>query len=439
MVELKQSRVKKIDVVIISDAKNQYCRILTEKAIESARLDSCIGEVIVIEKQDCDYEGAKVFRQVGEFCYNRFLNEGAGYGKSEYIAFCNNDLLFEKNWASIIIDEMEMEWVSSASPFSPISNFSNRTFIEQNSGNHFGYEIRKHFCGWCFVWKRELWDKIKHDERINFWTSDDATAHQLKENDEKHILVTNSIVHHVNNGSVTLNTLPNEDKSILMHDEVKKFNRLYNKNLFDLGKDIEGRVSVVVPVFGDMDYWKPFLERSTKSALNQTVKAHNVVINVGKDLHEARNSFLKRVKSEFIIFLDADDELDEKYIEEMLKIEDADIIVPSVHRYYQDGRIDTNQYLYAPRPLITGNHIVIGCLLRVSLLKKIGGFDNLPLYEDWSTWLKMEESDAVFKQCPNAIYKIHVREGSRNEPSVEMKIMMFNKIQNDAKKRRGLI
>ena len=431
--------MKSIDVVIVSDAKNDFCKRLTEQAIISARRDTCIGGIIVIERQETNYEGAKVLRQVGDFCYNRFLNEGAVHGNSEYIAFCNNDLLFEDNWACNIIEEMEKEYVSSASPYSPISNVSNRTGITVNSGNHCGYEIRKEFCGWAFIWKRELWERLKLDERIYFWASDNATAAQLKENNEKHILVTNSIVHHVHNGSITLNTLSNEMKSILMHDEIKKFNRLYNQDLFSLGKDIEGKVSVVVPVFGDMEYWKPFLERSSASALKQKSKAHNVVINVGKDLHEARNSFLKRVKTEYILYLDADDELDENYISEMLKIEDADIVVPTVYRYYDDGRVDDNQFHYTPRPLISGNYIVIGALIKTSLLKKIGGFDDLPLYEDWSTWLKMEEAGAVFKQCPKAIYKIHVREGSRNEPSTEMKTTMFNKIQNDAKKRRGLI
>lgn len=433
--------MKSIDVVIVSDGKNDNLRLLTQNAIFSARGEehNLFVRVIVIEKQEVEYELTEVFRQQGDCCYNKFLNEGAAKGNADYIAFCNNDLLFEENWAYKIISEMEKEGVSSACPYSPISNIKNNTGIKRNSGNYFGYEIRKEFCGWCFVWKRELWNNIKLDERINFWCSDNAVCEQLKENNERHILVTSSIVHHVNNGSTTLNTVHPAKRKELTHDEIKKFNRLYNQNLFSFGKDVSGRVTVIIPVYGDVEYWKPLVERASKSALNQKEKAQDVVINFGNNLNEARNSFISQIRTPYVIFLDADDELDEDYIHEMLKIENADIVVPVVHRYYPDGRIETGQYWYSPKPLIHGNYIVIGAMIKTSLLKIVGGFDNLPLYEDWSTWLKMEEQGAVFKQCEKAIYKIHVREGSRNEPDSETKQKMFNKIQNEAKKRRGII
>jgi len=429
--------MKKIDVVIVSDAKNDFCKKITENAILSCKKDKLVGEVIVLEKQNITYDGAKTFRQEGLFSYNRFLNQGAAQGSSEYICFCNNDLLFEEDWARIIISAMEQEGVNSACPYSPISNAANKTDILVNSGIYYGYEIRKEFCGWCFVWKRSLWEKIKLDERIFFWASDNATAEQLKQHNEKHILVTDSIVHHVHNGSITLNTLPIQDKRILMHDEIKKFNRLYNQNFFGLGKDVEGKVTVVIPVFGNMDYWKPLLERASKSALKQTHKEINVVINVGRNLWEARNSFIPEIKTEYVIFLDADDELDENYISEMLK-EEGDVIVPTVHRHFSNSLVDRSQFWYTPKSLLTGNFIVIGAMIKTELLRAVNGFNDLPLYEDWDMWLRMEEKGAKFIKSEKAIYKIHVREGSRNEPSDEMKNKMFNHIKNEALKRRKL-
>lgn len=428
--------MKSIDVIIVSDGKSDELRFLTQNAILSARGEehNCFVRVIVIEKQNVDYELAEVFRQEGEYCYNRFLNEGAAQGNSDYIAFCNNDLLFEEDWASKIIAEMELEGVRSACSFSPISNIKNNTGIEANTGNYFGYQIRKEFCGWMFVWKRTLWEQIKLDERINFWTSDNATAESLKENNEGHILVTKSIVHHVNNGSTTLNTIHPEKRKELTHDEIRKFNRIYNQNLFSLGKDIAGKVTVIVPVYGDINYWRPLLERASKSALNQKEKAQDVVINFGNNLYEARNSFINQIKTDFVIFLDADDELDECYIQEMLKIENADIIVPSVHRYYEDGRIDTDQYWYTPRPLITGNYIVIGAMIKTDLLRKLNGFKDMEALEDFEFFLRAEEVGARFAQCVKAIYKIHVRPGSRNRNQE-----LAPKIIKEAKIRRGLI
>lgn len=433
--------MKSIDVIIISDAKDDGLKAITQRAIDSARRSEYEFYIncIIVEKQDVFYNSAVTVKQSGQFCYNRFLNEGAALGNSEYIAFCNNDLLFDEFWATNIIGAMKYERARSACPYSPVSYERNRIDIKPNSGVYYGHEIRREFCGWCFVWERKLWEEIKLDERINFWASDNSAAEQLKEKKEKHILVTDSIVHHVNNGSTTLNLLPLHERSKYMHDELKKFNRLYDKNYFGIGKDIEGKVTVVIPVFGDMNYWKPLLERAHQSALNQTVKAKYVIINTGKDLHESRNSIINSIDTEFVIFLDCDDELHENYIEEMLKIEDADVVVPCVHRYFDDGRVDTDQHWYTPRPLVEANYIVIGALVRTEYLKRVGGFSDLPLYEDWQMWLRMEEIGARFKQCPAAIYKIHVREGSRNEPDIEMKQKMYNQIRNEALKRRNKI
>ena len=48
------------------------------------------------------------------------LNLGIKAGKSQYVVLCNNDLTFEKNWASIIINAMQLDKdLLSASPFCP--------------------------------------------------------------------------------------------------------------------------------------------------------------------------------------------------------------------------------------------------------------------------------------------------------------------------------
>jgi GT2 family glycosyltransferase len=231
--------MKSIDAIIVSDAKNEGLRRLTQQTIDTATDSEKNVEVniIVIEKQDCKFFNALTIKQEGEFCYNKYLNQGAALGSSEYIAFCNNDLIFIDNWATKIIEAMEEHNVSSACPYSPISNFENKTGIGENTGVHFGYEVRKEFVGWCIVWKRSLWDKMKLDEGVKFWASDNATAKILMNAGEKHILVTNSVVHHVENGSNTLNTIEPTKKDELMHRQIKIYNRLYNDNYFNLGTE----------------------------------------------------------------------------------------------------------------------------------------------------------------------------------------------------------
>lgn len=431
--------MKSIDVVIVSDAKNYFLQSLTQIAIDTAIENENIlsVKVIVVEKQELvEYANCKNLKQTGEFSYNKYLNYGASFGDSEYISFCNNDLVFGHNWASEIIHEMIKENVSSASPYCHLSNIKNGTEIKQRTGNHFGHEVRREICGWCFVWKRDLWNKIKLDERLAFWASDNSFAQQLIHANERHMLSTTSFVSHLSNGSNSLNSMQEQEKNLLMQEQVRKFNRLYDKNLFELGTDIytSDDVTVIIPVCGDINYWKPLYERAQNSVLNQTKKSKYCIISFANDLQSARNTTGNQAHTKWILFCDADDELYENYIEEMLKCE-GDIIVPSAHRYFADGTIDKSNKWYEPKDLLTcGNFIVIGAMIRADLFRKLGGFKNLQALEDYDFFLRAEESGAKFTHCPKAIYKINVRENSRN---VDQSI--FPQIVNEAKKRRGIL
>jgi GT2 family glycosyltransferase len=226
-----------IDVILISDAKNDHFKEVTQDAINSSLKNepNIIVNVIVIEAKEIFYENATTIRQDGEFGYNKYLNTGASFGNAPYIFFGNNDLLFGENWASELISAMETSNANSASPFCPISKNVDNSSILQNTGIYEGYKIREHFSGWAFCWRRALWEKIKLDENILFWCCDNATIQQLINGEEKHILVTNSIVKHLDNGSKTLLSLPESKRIELMYPEVKKFNKLYEQNLFGLG------------------------------------------------------------------------------------------------------------------------------------------------------------------------------------------------------------
>ncbi len=229
-----------IDVVIVSNASDFYMGSITKQAIETAIKNESEVEVNVFVSEfnkNVKYDSAETIYQNIPFCYNKCLNEAAGKGSSGYIAFCNNDLIFGNDWAKNLIEAMELYEVNSASSFCPISHFVDQSLIKENTGVHFGYKIREYFSGWMFCWRRSLWERIKLDERVNFWTSDNCTIHQLMEANEKHILVTNSLVWHIDNGSQSLFRLPHDEREKLMYPDVRKFNKYYNQNLFSLGSD----------------------------------------------------------------------------------------------------------------------------------------------------------------------------------------------------------
>lgn len=163
--------------------------------------------------------------------YNYSLNRGAEKGNNPIIGFCNNDLEIVGNAIGILIRELKK--YDSVSPWCPLThrNWWGNT-IPKNPVQ--GYKVGQVLAGWCFFTKRETWEKIGgFDERISFWCSDNSYAEQLKEHKLTHALIPEAHVIHWE--SQTLNTKSTKEQKELTRDQIKLFNRLYNKNLFGLG------------------------------------------------------------------------------------------------------------------------------------------------------------------------------------------------------------
>jgi len=226
-----------LDLIIISHAKTPELKAITQRGIYTAIGNEHTIKVnpIVIEgNPNVVYDGAKTYYQSGEFNYNRFLNYGASLGDSEYICFANNDLVYGEDWAETMVGAMVGYQLDSVSPYSAISHQKHNTGILPNTGLNYGYTVKHQFEGWCFIWKRELWNEIKLDERVKFWCSDDATVLQLESAKCQHALVTYAFVEHPHNGGHTLKTALNRYE--LTIEQAKIFNRLYDKNIENVGK-----------------------------------------------------------------------------------------------------------------------------------------------------------------------------------------------------------
>ena len=80
-------------------------------------------------------------------------------------------------------------------------------------------------------------------------------------------------------------------------------------------------VDVVVASYGSIDVWEPFIDRAMASATSQTHPANAVWQlhdPVGSDLSVTRNECAAASTADWLIFLDADDELDRNYVDAML-------------------------------------------------------------------------------------------------------------------------
>lgn len=174
-------------------------------------------------------------------------------------------------------------------------------------------------------------------------------------------------------------------------------------------------VTVCIGTFGDARWYDLARERAVPSALKQApvVHAHR------STLVEARNAALASAESEWVIHLDADDELEPGYVDAMA-VGTADVRGP-VARYVDGSR----SHVWQPRVaghkhdcvadcLSAGNWLLVGAAVRTDLARKAGGWRDFSWSEDWDLWVRCWLHGATFELIPDAIYRAYVRRDSRN-------------------------
>lgn len=192
--------------------------------------------------------------------------------------------------------------------------------------------------------------------------------------------------------------------------------------------------SIIVATYGDSYWFRLAGERALPSADSQPAE---VIFNhdAKGTLAESRNYAASLATGEWLIFLDADDELSPGYVEAILA-GDGDLRTPAVQRV---SATETDACRMPPallpvRDLRHGNYLVIGTAVRKELFDAVGGFHEWALYEDWDFFIRCWLMGAEVGQVPNAVYRAWVRPGSRNEPDERTKRRIRNQIY--AKHRR---
>jgi len=208
-------------------------------------------------------------------------------------------------------------------------------------------------------------------------------------------------------------------------------------------------VSCVVATFGpEKAFWDKLAHRAIASIAHQTRQPnelHRVHVPDPDSLHVARNRGASMSKSDWLIFVDADDTIHPNYIEAMLAGE-GDVRIPNVERWWPDGPHEKPHQIRDGGDLLQTSHILIGAMVRRELFIKVGGFEDLPIWEDWHFWCKCWVDGAVMLRCPGAIYQAQMREDSRsnlgNSRKLQMSIDVKRRIRNEFKeiaKARGLL
>lgn len=185
-------------------------------------------------------------------------------------------------------------------------------------------------------------------------------------------------------------------------------------------------VAVIVPVFGAPLYREFAETRALPSIERQTYRPVQVIQPTGSDVAAARNFGAQFAHTEWLCFLDADDELDETYLEHMSR-GTADLRGPATTFHKPTGV--EGPLLVPARDLEDSNYLVIGTLIRKALFDEVGGFRDWPIHEDYDLWLRCARAGASIEQIEGAVYHVHERVRSRNAKSLSYKRGIDRRIQ----------
>jgi GT2 family glycosyltransferase len=200
----------KLSVIILAMTTTEEFFEMTSNCINSlvASERNIEIEIIVIETNKNYFnlgfiypDSVKVIVPEAEFNFHKFLNIGIKASTGDYIALCNNDLVFHENWFREILKIKEQ--YPKIKSFSPNGKINDSSFINKFE---IGYKVQTHVKGWCIVANREVFPKIGFlDEIFDFYYADNDYAMSLKCNNIKHALVFNSHVTHLEKKSSSNN------------------------------------------------------------------------------------------------------------------------------------------------------------------------------------------------------------------------------------------
>lgn len=193
----------KVDIIILSNTINiQYYNML-KQCIMSIKANINITPYIIVIETNKKLKGKlnslklpiDVFFVPNDevFNYNKFQNYGLNFSKNKYICFSNNDVIYQENTLSTLVQYLSV--YDSVSPWE--QTYSPRYFPKRDI--YEGYKTRQYLTGWCFCTTRETINKIggKFDENFSFWFADDDYARLLEVNNLKHALIGDTTVVHL--------------------------------------------------------------------------------------------------------------------------------------------------------------------------------------------------------------------------------------------------
>ncbi len=169
------------------------------------------------------------------------------------------------------------------------------------------------------------------------------------------------------------------------------------------------------------------LARALETVAAQTLQPAAVIVEMDDQREGAaavRNRALKRVETEYVAFLDDDDELLPDHLKLCARyatLSGVDVVYPGYEVVGGEDPVNCFGIPFDAGLLKRRNFIPISTLCRTRLAIAAGGFQPRPdehgdPCEDWGLWLAMLERGAKFGHLPQKTWRWHLGDTTRGRP-----------------------
>jgi GT2 family glycosyltransferase len=200
-------------------------------------------------------------------------------------------------------------------------------------------------------------------------------------------------------------------------------------------------VSILIATYGEQSWLQMAQNRALPSADSQGAYEVHQGHYPEATIAQARNRLAEDASGDWLIFLDADDELGPGYVTGMMRsaarkgVPERALLTPAVS-YWYPGRRRANSPRFLPHcDLSQGNYLVLGTMVQRDLFRQVGGFSDYPHgYEDWSLWAKCWKAGAKVIQVRRAVYIAHVDPNSKHRVAWrdrEYQVQMHEQVRRD--------
>lgn len=130
---------------------------------------------------------------------------------------------------------------------------------------------------------------------------------------------------------------------------------------------------------------------------------------------QVRNRLVKEASGDWIITLDADDELESGYVQAMSEAAQRNCLLTPRVSYVENG-VGKMARFWPEIDLVQGNWMVVGTACPRDLMLEVGGWRTftgsgvLNEWDDWDMWIRCVQAGAGIVKVPDAVYLAHVRD-----------------------------